>query len=120
MQGGVERGTIDLAAAQVAAGWRAIVTSSGGPLVRELIRAGAEHITLPLDTKNPVAMRANVARLVTLIRDEGVDLVHARSRAPAWSAWAAARETNVPFITTFHGVYGLGPFGLKKAQIQPK
>jgi glycosyltransferase involved in cell wall biosynthesis len=115
VQGGVERGAIDMAAAQVAAGWRALVASAGGPLVRELVRAGAEHIALPLDTKNPLAIRRNVARLAAVMRAEAVDLVHARSRAPAWSAWLAARELGVPFVTTFHGVYGLGPLGFKRA-----
>jgi glycosyltransferase involved in cell wall biosynthesis len=83
-------------------------------LVRELIRAGAEHITLPLETKNPLRLKQNASRLTQLIRDQAIDLIHARSRAPAWSAWAAARETGVPFLTTFHGVYGRGPFGLKR------
>jgi len=112
--GGVERGTVDMAIAQAAAGWRAIVVSAGGGMVRELTRAGAEHITLPLETKNPVAMRRNVTRIAELIRHEHVDLVHARSRAPAWSAYGAAQLTGVPFITTFHGVYSLGLLGLKK------
>lgn len=114
VQGGVERGTIDMAAAQVAAGWRAIVASAGGPLVRELTRAGAEHIALPIDTKNPLKMHRNVALLRDVIRAARVDLVHARSRAPAWSAWAACRDLGVPFLTTFHGVYGRGPFGVKR------
>jgi glycosyltransferase involved in cell wall biosynthesis len=112
--GGVERGTVDMAAAQVAAGWRALVISAGGGMVRELIRAGAEHVTLPLETKNPIVIRRNAGRIADLIRRENVDLVHARSRAPAWSAYGAAQETGVPFLTTFHGVYSLGLFGLKK------
>ena len=91
-----------------------MVASSGGGMVRELERAGAEHIVLPLDTKNPRAMKRNTASLVELIRAQNVSLVHARSRAPGWSAHAAAKETGVPFVTTFHGVYGAGPFGLKK------
>ena len=114
ISGGVERGTVDVAQALVQAGWRALVASTGGPMVRELERVGAQHIALPLKTKNPFAIRKNVATLASLIRAEGVDIVHARSRAPAWSARDAARATGVPFITTFHGVYGLGPFGLKK------
>ncbi|TAK98030.1 MAG: glycosyltransferase [Rhodospirillaceae bacterium] len=112
--GGVERGAVDMAIAQAAAGWRALVVSAGGGMVRELARAGAEHMTLPLDTKNPVAIRRNANLLAELIRREQVDLVHARSRAPGWSAHWAAQTTNVPFITTFHGVYSLGLFGLKK------
>lgn len=112
--GGVERGTIDVAQALVAAGWTALVASSGGPMVRELERAGAEHIELPLRTKNPLAIRRNAGRLADLMASRGVSIVHARSRAPAWSARAAARRLGIPFVTTFHGTYGLGPFGLKK------
>ena len=112
--GGVERGTVDVAQALVKAGWRALVASTGGAMVRELERAGAEHIVLPLDTKNPRAIKRNALTLAELIRTQNVSLVHARSRAPAWSAHAAAKEAGVPFVTTFHGVYGAGPFGLKK------
>ena len=106
--GGVERGTVDVAAALAAAGFRALVASNGGAMVRELVRAGAEHITLPVHSKNPVVMWRNVGRLARLIRAEGVDLVHARSRAPAWSARAAARRCGKPFVTTFHGTYNAG------------
>lgn len=83
-------------------------------MARELERCGAEHITLPLATKNPLTIRQNANRLAELIRTRKIDVVHARSRAPAWSAKDAARKTNIPLITTFHGVYGFGPFGLKK------
>lgn len=114
VSGGVERGTIDVAQALVKAGWRALVASEGGPLVRELDRAGAEHITLPLNTKNPKRVKENIARIADVIRREKVSLVHARSRAPGWSAREAAKETGVPFVTTFHGIYSVGPFGLKK------
>ncbi|MFY7779715.1 MAG: glycosyltransferase family 4 protein [Tagaea sp.] len=106
--GGVERGAADVAAALAAAGWRSIVVSEGGPMVREIERAGAIHVTLPVATKNPFAMRRNVARLVEVARTHGVDLIHARSRAPAWSARAAARRLGVPFVTTFHGTYNFG------------
>jgi len=113
--GGVERGTIDVAQALVNAGWTALVASAGGPMVRELERVGATHIALPLKTKNPLAIRRNIDLLADVIRSRNVSVVHARSRAPAWSARAAAQRLNVPFVTTFHGTYGLGPFGLKKA-----
>jgi glycosyltransferase involved in cell wall biosynthesis len=104
--GGVERGTVDIAASLVAAGWRAIVASSGGPMVRELERAGAEHVTLPLDSKNPLRIRRNIKPLVELIQHCPVDLVHARSRAPAWSALWAANRSNTAFVTTVHSTYG--------------
>jgi glycosyltransferase involved in cell wall biosynthesis len=112
--GGVERGTVEIAAALAQAGWRSIVASSGGPMVRELERAGAQHVTLPLATKNPLAIRRNIGRLARLIEAENIDLVHARSRAPAWSAFYAARRTGRRFVTTFHNVYG-GETRLKRA-----
>jgi glycosyltransferase involved in cell wall biosynthesis len=103
--GGAERSAVDVAAALVRQGWRAIVASSGGRLQRELERAGAIHATLPVDSKNPLIMRGNIERIGELIDRHGVRLVHARSRAPAWSARAAARRRGVPFVTTFHGTY---------------
>lgn len=112
--GGVERGTVEMAQALTAAGWRAVVASEGGRLERDLIRAGAEHITLPLATKNPRKLRRNAKALEALIQDKGIDLVHARSRAPAWSAYWAAQAAGRPFVTTFHGTYNLGPMGLKR------
>ena len=104
-QGGAERGCVDVAVALAAAGGTALVASRGGALERELARAGAVHIPLPLDSKNPLVMRANIGRLVALIERYDVDIVHARSRAPAWSAFAAARRTGRAFLTTFHGTY---------------
>ncbi|MEX2454502.1 MAG: glycosyltransferase family 4 protein [Rhodospirillaceae bacterium] len=112
--GGVERGTVDIATALTEAGRGAVVASAGGPMAREIERANAVHVTLPLDSKNPLVMRRNVAALETVIREHGIAIVHARSRAPAWSARAAARRCGVPFVTTFHGTYNFGnPF--KKA-----
>ncbi|MGE5548232.1 MAG: glycosyltransferase family 4 protein [Solirubrobacterales bacterium] len=111
--GGVERGTVEVAAALAEAGWTPLVASAGGPMVRELLRVGARHFELPLASKNPLVMRQNVARLEQVIRAEGVDIVHARSRAPAWSAYAAANRTGSHYVTTFHGTYNLGWFGLK-------
>jgi glycosyltransferase involved in cell wall biosynthesis len=106
--GGVERSAVDVATALARAGWVALVASSGGPMVRELERAGARHFTVPIDSKNPLVMRRNVERLAGLVREHGVHIVHARSRAPAWSARAAARRTGTHFVTTFHGTYSYG------------
>lgn len=103
--GGAERGCVDISRAVVEAGGTAIVVSSGGPMEHELTRAGATHVTLPVDSKNPLVMRANISRLVELIKLHTVDIVHARSRAPAWSALYAARRTGRHFVTTFHGTY---------------
>jgi len=104
--GGVERGTVEVAEAIVKAGGRAIVVSNGGQMVHDLTRVGAEHIMLPVHSKNFFVMRKNAARLVEIIEKEGVDVVHARSRAPAWSAYWACKRLNKPFVTTFHGTYG--------------
>lgn len=103
--GGVERGTIDIALALKQAGCRPLVASTGGPMIRELSRADIQHIELPLESKNLFTMRRNAGRLVELIRAEKVDIVHARSRAPAWSALWATERTGARFVTTFHGTY---------------
>ncbi len=103
--GGAERGCIDVAVALAAAGARTLVASSGGPMVRELDRAGVEHVKLPLDAKTPWGIYRNVGRLEHLIKSQGVEIVHARSRAPAWSAWLATRRTGARFMTTFHAPY---------------
>ena len=106
--GGVERGTLEIAEAQIAAGFRAIVASAGGEMVPALEALGAKHITLPLTAKSPWAMWRNAAALAALARSEGVALIHARSRAPAWSALLAARRMGLPFVTTYHGAYNEG------------
>ena len=103
--GGVERGTVEITRAVAEADGVALVASAGGPMVGAVERAGGRHITLPLDSKNPLAMWRNAERLATVIRGEGVGIVHARSRAPAWSAWLACRRTGAHFITTYHGTY---------------
>lgn len=109
--GGVERGTIEITEAIADAEGVALVTSAGGPLVKAVERAGGRHITLPLDRKDPLSIWRNAARLEALIRAENIAIVHARSRAPAWSAWLAARRTGAHFVTTYHGAYSEGvPF----------
>jgi glycosyltransferase involved in cell wall biosynthesis len=105
--GGVERGTLEIARAIAAKGWTSLVVSSGGPLSLHLSGAGAEHIMLPLASKNPFTIWRNSKKLQKIIRERKVDIVHARSRAPAWSAYAAAKKTGSHFVTTFHGFYGL-------------
>jgi glycosyltransferase involved in cell wall biosynthesis len=106
VSGGAERGTVEVAGALVEAGWTAYVASGGGPLERDIARAGAKHLTLPLASKNPLVMRRNAAKLAHLIRQLPIDIVHARSRAPAWSALGAARATGRSLVTTFHNAYG--------------
>ena len=108
--GGVERGTVEIAEAIADAGGRALVVSVGGSQVHEIARAGGEHIELPLHSKNPVVIYKNILRLAALIERENVDLVHVRSRAPAWSALYAAKRTKRPLVTTFHGTYNARSF----------
>jgi glycosyltransferase involved in cell wall biosynthesis len=106
--GGVERGTLEIAEAIQAAGYRAIVASAGGRLVPELEALGARHVTLPLATKSPFGIWSNAARLAELATGERVRIIHARSRAPAWSALLAARRSGAHFVTTYHGTYSEG------------
>ncbi len=113
ISGGVERGTVEITEAIVRAGGTSLVASAGGPMVTAVERAGGRHIGLPLLTRDPVNILINASRLARVIRSNVVELVHARSRAPAWSAWLAARRTGTPFVTTYHGAYGEG-FPLKR------
>ncbi|MDR3449925.1 MAG: lipid-A-disaccharide synthase [Alphaproteobacteria bacterium] len=106
--GGVERGTVEITAALVQNGFNALVTSAGGPMVEEILAAGGTHITLPLKSKNPFTIWRNVSRLACVIRERKAQIVHARSRAPAWSAYKAARRTGATFLTTFHAPYSAG------------
>jgi glycosyltransferase involved in cell wall biosynthesis len=103
--GGAEQTTVDVARAVVAAGGRALVASRGGRLVSRLQADGGRLVPMPADSKNPLVMIGNARRLAGLIRRERVNLVHARSRAPAFSALWAARATHTPFVATYHGVY---------------
>lgn len=103
--GGAERTTIEMAEAITRGGGRALVVSAGGRLEEELEAVGGELIRFPAKTKNPAAIMVNALRLARLIRQRGVSLVHARSRAPAWSAYLAAKRTRRCFVTTYHGIY---------------
>lgn len=106
--GGAEQGCIDVATALVQAGARALVVSAGGPRVGEVIRAKAEFIPMIVQSKNPWDMYMNIGRIRKLITAWNVDIVHVRSRAPAWSAWYACKGTNAKFMTTVHAPYNMG------------
>ena len=111
--GGVERGTLEIAAALVRAGHRALVVSAGGRLVDELTACGAEHVCIPIGAKR-VASLAHIAVLRRLFASEGVDVVHARSRLPAWLGRFALRGIPVPrrpaWVTTVHGPYSVNAY----------
>lgn len=104
--GGAELSAIEVAGAICKAGGRALVVSAGGRLVAHLQDAGGTFIPFPAASKNPARIIWNAQALAAIVRREGVDLIHARSRAPAWSARWAARLTRKPFVTTYHGAYG--------------
>jgi glycosyltransferase involved in cell wall biosynthesis len=109
--GGSEQATVEITEALTRTGARALVATEGGRLATAIRAAGGEILTLPVASKNPFTMLANAPRLRRIIEERGVDLVHARSRAPAWSAFLAARRSGRPFVTTYHGAYSAnGPF----------
>jgi glycosyltransferase involved in cell wall biosynthesis len=103
--GGAELSTIEIAGAIVSAGGIALVATEGGRMADRLAATGAEIIPFPAGAKNPARLLANAQALRRIIRERGVDIIHARSRAPAWSALLAARRTGIPFVTTYHGAY---------------
>ncbi len=108
--GGVETGTLDLARHLVKLGHKAVVVSAGGELVDELESYGALHYQLPVQKKSLLGVVKMVPRLVEIIKKEQIDIVHARSRVPAWIAYFATRKTKTIFITTCHGYYRKHPF----------
>lgn len=112
--GGVEIGTVEIAEALTSQGIVNYVASKGGRLVHDLEKLKVRHLTLDLKTKNPLKIYLNSKKLEQFIRENNINIVHARSRAPAWSAYWAAKRAGVHYMTTFHGTYGLGPLGLKK------
>ena len=113
-QGGVELGTIQVAEALTEAGIKNFVASAGGRKEYNLEKLGVKHFKLSLKSKNPFTIFKNANILADYIKKEGINIVHARSRAPAWSAYFAAKKAGVHYMTTFHGTYGLGPKGIKK------
>jgi glycosyltransferase involved in cell wall biosynthesis len=103
--GGAERATLEITEALVAAGARALIATEGGRLVPALEAAGGTVLSLPLTSKNPLTIIANGFALAKAARQGGVTALHARSRAPAWSALIASKLTGLPLVTTFHGLY---------------
>jgi glycosyltransferase involved in cell wall biosynthesis len=103
--GGAERVVVEIAEAVAQSGHRALIAAEPGHLAGAAARAGAELVPLPLATKSPLKIWANINRILDLALDEHVDLIHAHSRAPAWSGYHAAKKLRVPFVTTYHGSY---------------
>lgn len=106
--GGAEQAVVDMNAALIKAGAQSFVVSAGGHRVATIAEAGGTHIQLAAASKNPLTILANGHRLTALIKHHKIDVIHARSRAPAWSAWLAAQQTGCGFVTTFHAAYAYG------------
>jgi glycosyltransferase involved in cell wall biosynthesis len=108
--GGVERGTLEVAKALVDAGHRSLVMSAGGRLVEDLVAQGSEHFCWPVHRKSLLTLRL-IWRLRRFLREQAVDILHVRSRAPAWVAWLGWRampaDRRPRFITTVHGLYSV-------------
>ena len=108
-QGGVEWDAVELALALKAQGIESGIASAGGTMVDKVAVAGVMHHALPLATKNPLKIIANAGRIAKLVKEGGYDLVHVRSRAPAWSVKIAAKRARFPWLATYHGIYGTKP-----------
>jgi glycosyltransferase involved in cell wall biosynthesis len=111
--GGVERGTLEVAEELVKQGHRSIVISSGGRLAKQLVGNGSEHITMPIGRKSPLSLKY-IPELRNLLVKEKVNILHARSRFPAWISYLAWKllPANIRprFITTFHGPYSVNAY----------
>lgn len=111
--GGVERGTLEVSQALCERGHRSVVVSNGGRLVGQLEQHGAQHRAMPVHRKSPITL-TQVRPLRRLIRELHVQVLHARSRVPAWVAYLAWRgmpEDDRPaFITSVHGLYSVNRF----------
>lgn len=103
--GGAETHVISLAKALQKSGLRVLVASNGGRLVPELDAAGIHHYTVALHARNPLALLGSVGVIKRIVQSERVQLMHAHARIPAWVAQWVSRSTQVPLVTTYHGLY---------------
>jgi glycosyltransferase involved in cell wall biosynthesis len=113
-EGATARAVLATARRLVADGWRSCVASAGGPLERELAAQGSSHVKASVETSNPLTLSTNIGKLGKAIRTHKVELVHAQSRAAAWSASYAAKRAGIPFVTSFETAYQGGDGGLSR------
>lgn len=102
-EGGVERGVVELNRELVKLGVESIVISAGGKLARQIDIDGGQHVSFDVVSKNPLTAPARVLRLRNILKELNPDILHARSRVPAWLAYLANKKLNMPFVTTVHG-----------------
>ena len=103
--GGAETGCYDLAHFLPENGWKSYIITSGGELLNFVDRKKVKIFRLPVHSKNPITMIFNTIIIFLIIIFYGINIVHARSRAPAWSCLFASKITGRRFVTTFHGTY---------------
>ena len=108
--GGVERGTLEMADYLVKNNWKSIVISSGGKLETRLTRNGSRHITLPVHTKNPFRWAKLKSEIEKIFTEQKPNIIHIRSRVPAWTAGKVAMEMKIPLVSTIHGSYVANSF----------
>ncbi len=105
--GGLVSGAIEISLSLINNNFNSYVLTKGGRREREIVRAGGILFKMNVASKNPIVMFKNIYKIIKIIKDYKIDIIHTRSRAPAWSAYFAAKKMNIPFITTFHGTYGI-------------
>ena len=103
--GGAETGCYDIAHYLPENNCKSFIVTSGGELIKYIDKKKVKLIRLPVDTKNPILILLNAIILVGIILFFNISIVHARSRAPAWSCLFATKLTKRKFVTTFHGTY---------------
>ena len=103
--GGAETGCFDLAHFLNENNCKSYIVTSGGPLLKYINRKKVKVIRLPVQSKNPLLILLNSIVLIFIIFFLNINIVHARSRAPAWSCLFATKITRRKFVTTFHGTY---------------
>lgn len=119
--GGVERGTIDISVATAKAGFNSIVVSNGGQMIQQFNGTKVKHINLPLHKKNPFSFFCNVKKMAKIIDENKVDLIHVRSRFPAWVVYFAMRRLKIAtpkIISTVHGSYSTNFLGNENSKIK--
>ena len=103
--GGAETGCYDLAHYLHEQDCKSYIVTSGGELIKYIDKKKVKLIKLPVQSKNPLLILINSIALTLLILFLNISIVHARSRAPAWSCYIATKITRRKFVTTFHGTY---------------
>ena len=101
--GGAERTVLEITSFLKDAEFSSLVLTSGGKLIGELEKENIEVIKLKIDKKNPYSIIKNFFLFIKIFREKKIDLIHVRSRAPAWSAIFAAKKIGIPALTTWHG-----------------